>query len=191
MRDDATHSTFSHWLLRPGRHSAAQDWLGAGHAGYVGAEGADGGHRGASGRHLCLRRRVQGEGRGLPGDRPGPAVSAARSSPSAVKPPWAHGCASISLSISPGWPRRRGRQRRRGQGHSCGCGVLGERGGEAAPPRGGCGEEEGRGLCLLLSFSFTFHSGCWLGCEAKQDKKYFKHCSESKADPWAKVREGA
>lgn len=36
---------------------------------------------------------------------------------------------------------------------------------------------------------FILHPGCWISCKAKQNKKHFKHCSESKADPWAKVRE--
>lgn len=67
---------------------------------------------------------------------------------------------------------------------------------ESEEVRGGQeGGRKGEKICRLLGFflllfAFISRSGCWLSCEAEQDKKYFEHCGESEADPWAEVREG-
>lgn len=72
------------------------------------------------------------------------------------------------VPLPAGWPRRRGRQRRRGQGHSCGRGFLGERGGEA-PLLGGGGEGGGARPGAHLVFVFLF-SVQVVGLAAKQSR---------------------
>lgn len=75
----------------------------------------------------------------------------------------------LPLSLFPGWPRRCGRQRCRGPGHSRGGGVLGERGGEAAPPRGAVGRGALSAAQLFIS-CFPFFFVQVVGLAAKQSR---------------------
>lgn len=137
-------------------------------AGHVGAGGADGGHRGAPGRHLCLRRRVQGEGRGPLGG-PGPAASAARSCPLGREAP--RGGSRLCLSLSPQDGRADVVANDAGDRVTPAVVAFSESEEVRLPLRGvvwGAAREGALSATQFFLFiPFVFHSGRWLSCEAK------------------------